>query len=185
MKDRICVPSLLQLYNELEERFNQFLFNVKTSMYSSKRVARKVIVTRLLLTACVKPSELKQSFIDPYKATIQLARRRSTLELNDGMLLLYIRNWYLPKPNNYLYENIQDTNLHRVTRREVQRIIQEVLNVTPKTVRLACVANLACNYNVQYAAMYYGTPGWYLRKVLRKFLYSGNEELKYINNGTI
>lgn len=168
MKDRVCVPQLLQLYNMLEERFNNYLMSVQQSIYYSKRVVRKTIIARLVLTTCIKPTWFRNLFIDPYTATIRYNNK--ILEIHDPVLKLHIRNWYIPKNNNEFIKQTFDPNLHRADRATVYRIIKEVLGVDARTARLACLAKLACEHDVQYAVKYYATPGWYVRRLLNNYI---------------
>lgn len=165
MNDRICVHDLLKLYQELYNRFLDWLNNSQYYIYSSKRVGRKVIVSLLVLTCCIRPSWFKELVIDPWRGVCRY--RGHVVELRDSYLQLFVRNWYLPKYVDYLFPSyIYDPDLHKLSEREVRRIVKGVLGVSPKLARLACAAKISCERGIREAARYYGTPTWYLKKVL-------------------
>ena len=164
MKDKICNQDLLQLYNELTEKW--YRYYSEQPVLKFVKLAQKVIVSGLVLYCCVRLAWFPLLFIDPYKGVIKY--RDKELEIRDTALLFIIRHWYL-EPQRFQSEwspRRDYSYLHKVSERQARRIVKEVLGVEPKTARLACAAHIACTEDVETAAKYYDTARWYLRRLL-------------------
>lgn len=77
MKDRLCNQVLLQLYNYLTRKWNEYYIE-HPEVFKLVKPARKLIVSGLILYCCVRPSWLSSLFIDPYRAILRYRRGTET-----------------------------------------------------------------------------------------------------------